>query len=59
MADVLSQYGVEGAVEATASAWYSLSDNSVKHIVYEQLNVVSKQLDFDACITAAAEALSH
>ena len=43
--------------EATASARYSLSDSSIKHVVYEWLNVVAKHLDFDACVTAAKEAL--
>ena len=41
VADVLSQYGAEGAVEATASAWYSLSDRSVRRVMYELLNVVT------------------
>ena len=59
MADVLSRYGVDGIVEATASAWYNLGDNSIRRIVYEWLNVVAKHLDFDACVTAAIEALSR
>ena len=59
VADVLSRYGVEGSVEATASAWYSLSDSSARHLVYDWLNAVAKHLDFDGCVTAAVEALSH
>ena len=57
VADVLSWYGVDGVLEATASAWYNLSDRSVRCVVYEWLNVVAKHLDFDACVTAAIEAL--
>ena len=57
--DVLSRYGVEGAVEATASARYSLSDRSVRRVVYEWLNVVAKHLGFHACVTPAVEALTH
>ena len=59
LADILSCYGVDGVVEATASAWYSLSDSSIRRIVYNWLNVVAKQLDFHACVTAAIEALSR
>ena len=58
VADVLSCYGVEGAVEATDSAWYNLGNSSVRYLVYEWLNVVAKHLDFMACVTAAIEALS-
>ena len=58
VADVLSQYGVEGAMEANASLQYSLSDSSVRYVLYEWLTVVAKYLDFDACVTAAVEALS-
>ena len=57
VAEVLSRYGVDGVAEATASAWYSLGDRSVRRIVYEWLSVVAKHLDFDACVTAAVEAL--
>ena len=57
VADVLSRYGVEGAIEVIASAWYSLGDSIVRHAVYEWLNVVAKHLDFDVCVTAAVEAL--
>ena len=57
MANVLSCYGVDEVVEATASTWHSLGDSSVKRVVYEWLNVVAKHLDFDACVTAAIEAL--
>ena len=59
VADVLSRHGVEDAVEATASAWYNLNDSSVRCVVYEWLNVVAKHLDFNACVTAALEALSR
>ena len=59
VADVLSRYGVDGVVEATASAQYSLGDSTVRRVVYEWLNVVAKHLDFDACVTAAVEALSR
>ena len=58
-AGVLSQYGVDGVAEAIASAWYSLGDSSVMHVVYEWLSVVTKHLDFDACVTATVEALSQ
>ena len=58
VADVLSRYGVDGVVEATASACLSLGDNSVRCVVYEWTSVVAKHLDFDACVTAAVEALS-
>ena len=56
--DVLSNFGVEGALETTVSAWYSLDDRSIRYVVYDWLNVVAKHLDFDACATAAVEALS-
>ena len=58
VADVLSRYGVDGVVEATASAQYSLGDSSLRFVVYEWLNVVAKHLDFDTCVTATIEALS-
>ena len=58
VADVLLRYGVGGAMEATASAQYSLSDISIRHVIYEWLNVVAKHLDFDMCITASVEVLS-
>ena len=57
VADVLSHYGVDGVVEATSSAHHSLGDNSVRRVVYEWMSVVAKHLDFDACVTAAVEAL--
>ena len=57
VADVLSCYGVDGVIDATASAWYSLGDSSIRCVVYEWLNVVAKHLDFDACVTAAIEAV--
>ena len=59
VADVLSRYGVHGVVEATASAHYSLVDNSVRRVVYEWMSVVAKHLDFDAYVTAAVEVLSR
>ena len=59
VADGLSRYGVDGVAEATASARCSLGDSSVRCVVYEWLNVVAKHLDFDACVTAAVEALSR
>ena len=46
-------------VEATSSAGYSLGDSSVRRVVYEWMSVVAKHLDFDACVTAAMEALSR
>ena len=58
VAEALSLYGVEAAVEASASPWYSLSDRSVRCVVYEWLDVVAKHLDFDACVIAAVAALS-
>ena len=59
VADVLSQYGVDGVAETTANAWYSLKDSSIRCVVYEWLSVVAKHLDFDACITTVLEALSR
>ena len=58
VADVLSHYRVDGVVEATASAQFSLGDSNIRHVVYEWLSVVAKHLDFDACVTPAIEALS-
>ena len=57
VADVLSRYGVDGAFESTASATFSMGDSSVRRVVHEWLSVVAKHLDFDACVTAAIEAL--
>ena len=59
VAGVLSRYEVDGVVEATASACYSLGDSSVRCVLHEWMSVVAKQLDFDACVTAAVEALSR
>ena len=59
VADVLSLYGVKGTIEATASAWYSLGDRSVRCVVYNWLNVVARRLSFDNCVAAAIEALSQ
>ena len=59
VADVLSRYGVNGVFETTASAIISLSDSSVRRVVYEWVSVVAEHLDFDACVTAAVEALSR
>ena len=57
--DVLSRYGVDGVFESTASARFSLDDSSVRRVVCERMSVVAKHLDFDACVTAALEALSR
>ena len=59
VADMLSCYGVDGVIESTTSARYSMSDSSVRRVVHEWMSVVAKHLDFDACITAAVEALSR
>ena len=59
VADVLSRYGVDGAFESTANAMFSMGDSTVRRVVHEWLSVVAKHLDFDACVTAAVEALSR
>ena len=59
VADVLLRYGVDGVLKTTASARFSLGDSSVRRVVYEWMSVVAKHLDFDACVTAAVEALSR
>ena len=59
VADVLSRYGVDGVFESTASARFSMGDSSVMRLVHEWMSVVAKHLDFDACVTAAVEALSR
>ena len=59
VADVLSRYGVEGTFESTANAMFSMGDSTVRCVVQEWLSVVAKHLDFDACVTAAVEALSR
>ena len=59
VADVLSRYGVDGAFESTANATFSMGDSTVRHVVQKWLSVVAKHLDFDACVTAAVEALSR
>ena len=59
VADVLSRYGVEGTFESTANATFSMVDSTVRRVVKEWLSVVAKHLDFDACVTAAVEALSR
>ena len=59
VADVLSRYGVDGVFKSTTSAKYSMGDSSVRRVVYEWMSVVAKHLDFDACVTAAVEALSR
>ena len=53
--DVLSRYGVDGVVETTASAHFSLGDRIIRRVVYEWMSVVAKHLDFDAFVTAAVE----
>ena len=59
VADVLSCYGVDGVFKTTTSARFSLGNNSVRRVVHEWMSVVAKHLDFDACVTATAEALSR
>ena len=59
VADVLSRYGVERTFESTANATFSMGDSTVKRVVQTWLSVVAKHLDFDACVTAAVEALSR
>ena len=59
VADVLSHYGVNGVFESTASARYSIGDSNVRRVVHEWMSVVARHLDFDACVTAAVEALSR
>ena len=59
LADVLSRYGVDGAIESTANATFSMGESTVRRVVQEWLSVVAKHLDFDACVTAAVEALSR
>ena len=59
VADVLSRYGVDGAFESTTHATFSMGDSTVRRVVQEWLSVVAKHLDFDACVTAAVEALSR
>ena len=59
VADVLSCYGVDGVVETTASARFSLGDRSVRRVVYEWMSVVAKHLDFGPCVTATVKALSR
>ena len=57
VADVLSHYGVEGTFEYTANATFSMGNSTVRRVVQTWLSVVAKHLDFDACVTAAVEAL--
>ena len=59
VADVLSRYGVDGTFDSTANAMFSMGDSTVRHVVQTWLSVVAKHLDFDACVTAAVEALSR
>ena len=59
VADVSSRYGVDGAFESTANAMFSMSDSAVRRVVQTWSSVVAKHLDFDACVTAAVEALSR
>ena len=44
VADVLLRYEVDGVVKATARAWYSLGNSSVRRVAYEWLNVVANHL---------------
>ena len=59
VAYVLSRYGVDGVFETTTNAKFSLGDSSVRRVVYEWMSGVAKHFDFDACVTAAVEALSR
>ena len=59
VADVLSRCGVDGVFESTTSARFRIGDSSVRRVVHEWMSVVAKHLDFDACVTAAVEALSR
>ena len=59
VADALSCYAVDGAFESTANATFSMSDSNERRVVQQWLSVVAKHLDFDACVTAAVEALSR
>ena len=59
VADVLSRYGIEGTFKSTANATFSMGDSNVRRVVQTWLSVVAKHLDFDACVTAAVEALSR
>ena len=59
VADVLSRYGVDGVFESTANARFSVGDSSVRRVVCKWMSVFTKHLDFDACVTAAVEALSR
>ena len=59
VADVLSRYGVDVVFESTSSARFSMGDRSVRRVVHEWMSVIAKHLDFDACVTAAVEALSR
>ena len=59
VADVLSRYGVDGALESTANATFSMGNSTVRRVVQEWLSVGAKHLDFDACVTAAVETLSQ
>ena len=59
VADVLSRYGVHGVFESTANARFSMGNSSIRRVVHDWMSVVAKHLDFDACVTAAVEALSR
>ena len=59
VADVLSRYEVDGTFDSTANAMFSMDNSTVRRVVQEWLSVVAKHLDFDACVTAAVEALSR
>ena len=58
VADVLLRYGVDGAFVSTANARFSMGNSSIRRVVHDWMSVVAKHLDFDACVTAAVEALS-
>ena len=55
--DVLSRCGVDGVFETTSSARFSIGHSNVRRVVCEWMSVVAKHLDFEACVTAAVEAL--
>ena len=59
VAVLLSRYGVDGVFESTASARFRMGDSSKRCVVHKWMSVVAKHLDFDACVTAAVEALSQ
>ena len=59
VADVLPRYGVDGMFDSTTNAMFSMGYSTVRRVVQTWLAVVANHLDFDACVTAAVEALSR